>query len=84
MGLKIHAEIELPLSKDEAEGLMGLAMLSVSLGNGALADLEPEGPDKVCGAPDPSAPEGVTAICTYIDGHKGRHRFTNFGRTQEE
>jgi len=85
MGLKIVAEIELPLTKEEAETVMALSYFNVSVANGAIADLEPEAPDKVCGALDPGIdPQRAVAICTYKSDHKGRHRFQNFGQAQEE
>lgn len=85
MGLKIHVEIETPLTKSEAENLMAVSMMNVTISNGSLADYDPPGPDKVCGAYDPTAdPQKSTAICTYVDGHDGRHRFINFGPALEE
>jgi len=85
MGLRIVAEISMPLTKDEAETLMALSMFNVTIANGALADEEPDSPDKACGALDPNIDQSKAfAICTYRAGHKGRHRYVNFGPPQGE
>lgn len=85
MGLKIEVEIVLPLTKTEAETLMGISMMNVTLANGAIADLEPSGPGQACAALDPNVDATqFFAICTYASGHEGRHRFVNFGPPVEE
>jgi hypothetical protein len=83
MGLKIHIEMEMPLSKSDAENLMTISMMNVTIANGALADLEPEAADKACGAIDEKAAPQFS-ICTYAAGHRGRHRYINFGTPLEE
>lgn len=85
MGLKITTEIQLPLTKDEAETLQFISAMTGTVATARLTEFEPPSADRVCGMLDPEIdPEKMTAICTYIRGHEGRHRFVNFGATQEE
>jgi hypothetical protein len=81
MGLKVTLEVELPLTKDEAEGLTGLSMMTMSLANVALSAFDPTSAGEACGVVHA---ENENLVCTYTKGHGGNHRFVDFGAPGEE
>lgn len=79
MPLHLTLDIELPLTKDESEALMGISVMTHAIGSRGVPDetepteepVLPEQAEKTSPCP---AVEG-DLVCINQSGHRGRHKF---------
>jgi hypothetical protein len=83
MGIKLTIEVTSPLTRDEAELLQGISVMTHAVASHELPDDNADDPsiaeveassdelNTACG----TANEDGTALCASRSGHRGRHHF---------